>query len=457
MWPAVEHTCRSKLGLTFDPWQSQAGRLALAKRADGTMAATIDGIGMSICRQAGKTHWMTGLIFGLSINRPNTLTVWSAHHARTHGETFLSMLAFSERLRVAPYIEQTFTGSGTEEIRFRNGSRILFGARERGFGRGIPGVDVIVADEAQIMTENAVDAMTATMNTSRFALVFYLGTPPKPDDPSDAFTRMREAAWAGTLIDGVWIEFGSESGADPNSPDTWARSNPSYPHRTPRESILRLQRKLSPESFLREGLGIWDEISLGGAINVAAWGDRADPKSTPVDPVSFGIYANIDRSEAAIGVAGIREDARFHLGTVPAVRNQNIAMLPGTGWIPARMKELVDAWSPAAVVIPAGSSATSLIPDLENLGIEVTTMNSADMARVCGVIDDGVHRDDTIRHRGAKPLGDAIANAQWRNLQDSRVWDWKTGNITQLVAVSAALHGVRTEVEQETEVWGFFE
>ena len=35
-----------------------------------------------------------------------------------------------------------YTGSGDEEVRFTNGSRILFGARERGFGRGIAGVEI---------------------------------------------------------------------------------------------------------------------------------------------------------------------------------------------------------------------------------------------------------------------------------------------------------------------------
>jgi hypothetical protein len=79
---------------------------------------------------------------------------------------------------------QVFTGSGDEEIRFHNGSRILFGARERGFGRGIPGVDILIFDEAQILSDRALSNMLATMNTSRFGLQLYIGTPPKPEDMS---------------------------------------------------------------------------------------------------------------------------------------------------------------------------------------------------------------------------------------------------------------------------------
>ena len=45
-WPAVRKTCREKLGITFDPWQDQAGGLILTKRADGKLAVMIDGVGM---------------------------------------------------------------------------------------------------------------------------------------------------------------------------------------------------------------------------------------------------------------------------------------------------------------------------------------------------------------------------------------------------------------------------
>src|SRR5215204_5032685 len=90
-WPQVEQTCRVKLGITFDPWQDAAGRLILAKRASGKLAAMIDGVGMSVPRQVGKTFLVGGMIFALCVDMPGLLLIWSAHHARTHGETFLSL------------------------------------------------------------------------------------------------------------------------------------------------------------------------------------------------------------------------------------------------------------------------------------------------------------------------------------------------------------------------------
>ncbi|MFT4125089.1 MAG: terminase [Gordonia sp. (in: high G+C Gram-positive bacteria)] len=429
MWPAVENACRVKLGLSFDPWQTQAGRLALAKRADGKMAAAVDGVGMSVCRQAGKTHWMTGLIFGLSIVRPGLLTVWSAHHARTHGETFLSMLAFSERLRVAPYIEQTFTGSGTEEIRFRNGSRILFGARERGFGRGIPGVDVIVADEAQIMTENAVDAMTATMNVSRFGLAFYLGTPPKPTDPSEAFTRMRELAWAGKLRDGAWIEFGAEAGADPNSEDVWRRANPSFPHRTPRESILRLRRKLSPESFLREGLGVWTDVRGESIVQAAQWEALAGKgPARRVAPDSFGVAAYDGQfSVVACWVSG---ESR-HVEEVSAhVRLDAVAE-----WIAGHASRRTPVW------VPNYGAAAPLSSMLRAKRVDVKAASSGDVARGCELLVEGVSAG-WLSHDGSRALADSVAGARRKLSRDGAAWTFDLKASTQnapVMAVALAL------------------
>jgi phage terminase large subunit-like protein len=253
----VRDKCRD-LGVPFDEWQDGAGRLILAKRADGKLAAKVGGVGMSLPRQVGKTYLLGALIFALAILKPGLLIIWTAHHARTSSETFLSMQGFAKRRKIAPYIEVIYKGSGDEAVVFHNRSRILFGARERGFGRGIPGVDVLMCDEAQILTERALSNMLPTLNTSKLGLVVYVGTPPRPEDPSEAFVRMRDDALSGEAEDLVWIECGADPDASPDDREQWAKANPSFPHRTPEEAFLRLRRKLGEESFLREGLGIWE-------------------------------------------------------------------------------------------------------------------------------------------------------------------------------------------------------
>ncbi|EUA66061.1 hypothetical protein I541_5677 [Mycobacteroides abscessus] len=59
---------------------------------------------------------------------------------------------------------------------FTNGSRILFGARESGFGRGFSDVDILVFDEAQIMTEGTLEDMAQRRTWLRNPLTFMMGT-----------------------------------------------------------------------------------------------------------------------------------------------------------------------------------------------------------------------------------------------------------------------------------------
>lgn len=411
-WPAVEAVCRDRLGVNFDPWQQGAGRLILAKRADGKLAAMIGGVGMSLPRQVGKTHLIGAMTFALCILRPGMLVIWSAHHARTHGETFLSMQAFAERSKVKPYIAQVFKGSGDEEIRFVNGSRILFGARERGFGRGVPGVDMIVSDEAQIMTDKALDAQLATMNTSTFGLAIYVGTPPRPDDPSEAFTRMRTEAREGKLRDGAWIEFGADPDAKPTDRKQWSKANPSFPHRTPVESMLRLQRKLTPESFLREGLGVWTDTGSKRLFVPSSWQRVQSPSTTAGPRIALSVHFTPSRSAAAVAVASRRSDGLIHA--------ELIAHEPGVAWALPYLEERIRRHRPSAVVLAGGMAAGHIATDLgRHRGFKA--LGTAEVKKACARLYDLVHADAPgIAVRPHPDLDDAVAVA----LRSSSTTEW---------------------------------
>jgi len=426
-WPGVRDTCTMKLGVTFDPWQDGAGRLILSKRADGNLAVMVGGVGMSLPRQVGKTYLIGAMTFALCINQPGLLVIWSAHHSKTHGETFLSMQTFAKRSRVAPYVAQVFKGSGDEEIRFHNGSRILFGARERGFGRGVPGVDMIVSDEAQIMSDKALDDQLATMNTSKFGLAIYVGTPPRPADPSEAFTRMRTEAWDGDLRDAVWIELGADPNVDPSDRKVWARVNPSYPSRTPAESLLRLQRKLTPDSFLREGLGVWDAAAGTGVITVALWDLLADKAAAPKGRLVLGMDVAPFHSNASIVVS---DGKALEL----------VDCRPGASWLVARVADMVKDHGIRVVAYDPSGPIGALVPDFKAAGITLTPVESKDSTRALGAFTAAV-RERTFRHRGEPEFAAAIAGARRRSVGDGHKWSRKdsTVDITPLVAATVAL------------------
>lgn len=450
-WPAVRKTCVEKLGIEFDPWQDGAGRVILAKRDDGNLASMIDGVGLSLPRQVGKTYLIGAMVFALCVNNPGMLVIWSAHHARTHGETFLAMQAFAERTRIQPYVKQVYTGSGDEEIRFHNRSRILFGARERGFGRGIPGVDVLIFDEAQILSDKALSNMLATMNVSRFGLQLYIGTPPKPEDMSESFKRMRREAIAGTLIDGAWIEFGADADADGEDRAQWRMANPSYPKRTPAQSLMRLKRKLAAGDWLREGLGIWDDDQAGSRlITPDEWSDTGFLEPPLEGVKSFGVAFNYAGTRLSLGV-GLKHSDGVHVEIVDELEGKRPSIEAGLSdladWLAARWRDT------ALIAISGRSHATVLAEALYARGVPrkvVHVLSSAEVFTAAGMLVDGI-RDKTVSHwadEGQSRLDDAVAVADKKQRGADGQWAWVAttpdGDETPLEAVSFANWAART-------------
>lgn len=443
-WPAVEAKCRD-FGVTFRPWQPGVGRLILAKRENGKYAATIGGTGMSIPRQVGKTFLVGAIIFALCLLNAKMTVIWTAHRLRTSEETFGKMQAFAKRKKIAPHVSRIVRGSGEEAIVFTNGSRILFGARERGFGRGFDEVDALVFDEAQILTEAALDDMVPATNQSRQpagALLLFMGTPPKPTDPGEVFARMREEALTGEDEDTGWVEFGADPEFEPTplpaklKESDWKqvkKANPSYPQDTPREAILRMRKKLGPESFLREGLGIWDDPTRRDDVfGRGNWDKCATPKPAGLKVSAIGIAASIDMTHAAIVAAGVDSD-RVHV--------QPIQHGPGTGWVVEKALELQEKHG-VGVVIDGRGPGASLIPSLENSGVRLKVVTTSDVQDACADIHEYVVNGE-LGHNHYEELDKAVSAAVRRPIGDRWAWGRRQSgaDISPLEATTLAVWG----------------
>lgn len=449
-WPAVRRTCVDKLGITFDPWQDGAGRVILAKREDGNLAAMVDGVGMSLPRQVGKTYLIGALVFALCVNTPGLLVIWTAHHGGTSSETFLALQGFAKRAKIAPHVRQVFTGSGDEEIRFHNGARILFGAREHGFGRGIPGVDVLIFDEAQILSDKAMSNMLATMNTSRFGLQLYVGTPPKPEDAgrSETFKRMRREALAGTLVDGAWIEFGADPDAADDDHQQWRKANPSFPKRTPVQSMLRLKRKLTPADWRREGLGIWDADQAGSRLITAdQWTDREVSAPPDGGVKSFGVAFSQDGLRVALGGA-LKHPGGVHVELIGSHSGSaESGVEPLADWLAERWRDT------ATIGISGQAGSAALAQALVDRGVSrkaIHVLSTQEYLAACSMTLDAV-RDGSLSHlatEGQSALDDSIAVCDKKQRGQSGGWGWEAttpdGDETPTEAISVALWAART-------------
>lgn len=429
-WPSIRATCAA-MDLTFDRWQDDLGKLLTAKRGDRLAA---DMWAMSIPRQTGKTYLLGALVFALCIKNPKTTAIWTAHRTRTAAETFKHMQGLAKRDKVSPYIARVSLARGEESVLFGNGSRILFGARERGFGRGFACVDILIFDECQILSESAMDDMVPSTNAAPDPLILFAGTPPKPTDPGEVFTMLRSDAMSGDATDIGYLEISADRGADPDDRDQWRRMNPSYPHRTSERAILRMRKALSEDSFRREAMGIWDELSIHSPVVKAARWDELIDVGPPADVKPDALGVDMSHSRDISVAAAWCEDESTHVEEVWA----GIDTAAVIDWIVERAGRRIP------VVVDAVGPAASLIPELRARKVKVRQSNAADMARACGLFENAV-TSDGLTHSGQESLASALAGARKRPIRDAGGWGWDrrdpTCLIHPLVAATLALLG----------------
>jgi len=396
-----------------------------------------DTIVLSIPRQVGKTYLIGALVFADSIINPGTTTVWTAHRFKVARETFnaLKMVALSPAM--APHVDpdDVYTAAGNESITFRNGSRIVFAARERGAIRGFSKVRRLILDEGQILSESAMADLAPTMNQAINPQMILMGTPPKPNDPGETFKNLRDEALSGRSEGVVYIEFSAEDHSDLDDRKAWRQANPSYPARTPAKAILRLRKLLSSDDdFAREALGIWGGSGSASVIDVDLWAACTDGASQVVDPVAFALDVAPMGRTASVSLAGRRSDGLAH---VEVVKNQR-----GTDWIIPALTTLRERFDPCAIVVDKAGPAGAILLQLAEQGFEVLATNSTQMAQACGGFLDAV-TNDRLRHIDQPLLNSAVGSSRKRAIGEAWAFNRKdvTNDITPLVSVSLALWG----------------
>lgn len=453
-WPSVKAECR-RLGIEFDPWQDGAGTIIFGKREDGSYACSIGGVVFSIPRQVGKTFFLGAIAFALCMLNPGMLVIWTAHQLATAGETHRAMAAMAKQSKIAPFVKQVRMGSGDEAVEFRNGSRILFGARERGFGLGFTKVGMLILDEGQRLTEKTLDDLVPTMNQASNPLMFIIGTPPRPTDRGEEFKRRRREALSGESDDMVYIECSADPGVRvsswPMGKVQWEhveRANPSYPTRTPRSAILRMRKQLTAESFQREGLGVWDDDSEGSRRwSDELWNAEKVTRTEPVDGVrSFAVAYSQDGSRVSVAGA-VKHDAGIHVELVAAHSGDTAAGVDSLAdWLSER-------WDQVAEIAVLGASGAALVQALVDRGVSrkvVRVMSTAEYFQANTMTEDALRAGSVSHPRGvdgdALDASVAVCDAKRRGANGQ--WGWEVtvpgGDETPVEAFCAAYRAART-------------
>jgi phage terminase large subunit-like protein len=299
--------------------------------------------------------------------------------------------------------------------------------------------------------------MVPATNASPNGLVLMMGTPPRPSDPGEVFINRRAAALSGEDEDVLYVELSADPGANPDDRKQWAKANPSFPRRTTETAILRMRKLLgSVESFLREGLGIWDEAALTKkAITAKAW----DALAVPADKVPadgrrvYAVRFAVDGSSVALA-AGIRPDA----GPIHVEGIKLASTGDGTAWL---VDWLIERHEKAAQIVVDGKAGVGyLVNALLEARVPksvIITAGTDTITTGTSMLEAGIATKD-VSHRGQHELDEQVKAAEKRKIGTNGGFGWAApegGNVALLDAVTLAYWGAKTTKRRPGRRAGF--
>lgn len=430
------------LGTELFPWQRDTVRHILARDSTGRLTAKT--VVLSVPRQSGKSYGIALLVIDEAIRRSNYTQVWTAHRYRVSREIFRTMRAICQRPEIGKFVTAITTATGSECIYFKNGSRILFAARERGSIRGFSKVDRLILDEAQILSADAVADMLPTMNASPDPQVIYMGTPPRPIDNGEVFTNLRTRALEGKDTRLLYLEWSAAPGCDLDDQGQWCQANPSIGPDSPFTPISRiadLRTQLASDAdFAREALGMWDDVASDAVIPVELFRGLIKDRlvEAQVGTIALAVDVSPDRKWACVGLA------TWH----PAFGTLHVEVakhLPGTDWVIPYLQEIKGRRTIRAICIDTVGPAASLIEPARQAGLLITTLGTSQVISATANFYDRVMAG-TLSHLGDAVLSSAVSGASKRVVnRDSGGWAWSRRgqtDITPLVATTMAAFGL---------------
>jgi phage terminase large subunit-like protein len=428
----------SRYGLSPDDWQTLVLKAWLGIQPDGQWAARR--CGLAVSRQNGKNAVLeVRELFGMVVLGEKFLH--TAHEVKTARKAFTRLRSFFENRdypELAALVRDVRQTNGQEAVILNNGGSVEFVARSKNSGRGYT-VDVLVVDEAQEFSEDALEALLPTISSAPLGnpQTIYTGTPPGPKANGDIFTRLRGDGLEGKDRRLSWHEWSCDPDADLDEPANWMRANPALGIRLQWDVVEAERGSLSDAGFGRERLGMWDDASSNRVVGADVWAEVADLTSLPKDRFALAVDVSPDRMSASVALAGQRADGLWH---VELDQQKNGAV----GWLVPWIVRRCENNNVRAVVIDGMSPAASIIDELAQHKIRVTTTSAREMAQACGTLYDGVMAG-WLRHTDQAQVNVALSVARRRPLGDAWAWNRKNAHsdITPLVACTLALWGAQ--------------
>lgn len=449
-------------GLTLDGWQAHVIGGLFDVDSVGAWAATE--FGLLVSRQNGKGEVLVAydlahlFLFPRIDNRRKTI-LHTAHEVKTAIDGFQRLAGVIESVpQLMRRVENIYTANGQEGIVLKKrpgqlqGDRIRFIARTKKSGRGFT-ADVVVYDEAQELSLQALNALTYTQSQIDNPQGLFTGTVPE-DGMSDAevWENLRDRGRSGSGSRTGWMEWSPEGSEDPDAAEAidigdhaaWIDSNPSMGIRMPVASVQdQFERALTtdPEGFKRERLSIWPSrrpmqaVKLSD-IDLEQWSRHADPT------------AAVAGEGAVISLALGRGGSFATIGKAVRIDSDHIAVEHHrtdrqTRWVAEELGALKAALGNALIVVDP-KNAAPVLASLDQAGIKYLPMNLDEIAAAHSLFIEYVN-DGLVPHRDQPEVTKSLELAAVRAIGRAG-FTWEPSDpskpISHAQAVTWALWGV---------------
>lgn len=434
-------------GMKPDPWEQDVLDCWLARDADGKPAAVT--AGLSVPRQNGKNACIEMFeLFCIAILGLKVLH--SAHEIKTAHVAFVRLSDYFENGKhpeLTALVKVIHHGVGQEDIILKNGGSIQYVARSRSAARGFT-VDIIVADEAQEMTDEQSEALMSIIAAapSGERQIIYTGTPTPPSSSGTVFERTRWKAINGELVPVIWHEWSVAEIGDVTDRSRWYATNPALGIRLSEEYTASECASMTPDGFARERLGWWVERGENSLLA------RSDWTACSIDEVpdmsgrkmAYGVKFATDGGLASLSVAAYDAD---NPSEVPHIELIDVRTgRDGTMWIADWLQDHRDKGS--CVVIDGLYGRDVLVDSLNGNHMfpkkGIVTPSATDVATAASMLKERVDTHRLSWYSKQDRLSTSALGSEKRLIGNRGAWGFGGDDPTPIESCSLALWGVMT-------------